>query len=185
MPFAFLLILFVSNQINTLTWNLGGQGVLHDFFGVDIPGWLHHVTIRINAVIPALYCVWNSGAEGLYRLLIFTQVVVALMLPSSVIPLFRIASSRSVMGVYKVSHFVEFFALTMFIGMLGLKIIFLVEMMFGNCDWVVRLGWNVGSISLSYIVLLITVSTLLCLMIWFAATPLKSASSRLDAQVWN
>ncbi|XP_057512563.1 ethylene-insensitive protein 2.1-like [Actinidia eriantha] len=185
-PFAFLLILFVSNQINTLTWNLGGQGVLHDFFGVDIPGWLHHVTIRINAVIPALYCVWNSGAEGLYRLLIFTQVVVALMLPSSVIPLFRIASSKSVMGVYKVSHFVEFFALTMFFGMLGLKIIFLVEMMFGNCDWVVRLGWNAeSSISLSYIVLLITASTLLCLMIWLAATPLKSASSRLDDQVWN
>ncbi|GFZ06989.1 NRAMP metal ion transporter family protein [Actinidia rufa] len=107
------------------------------------------------------------------------------MLPSSVIPFFWVASSRSVMGVYKVSYFVEFFALIMFIGILGLKIIFLVEMMFGNCDWAVRLGWDVGSISLSYIVLLIAVSTLLCLMIWLAATPLKSASSRLDALVWN
>ncbi|GFZ06900.1 NRAMP metal ion transporter family protein [Actinidia rufa] len=107
------------------------------------------------------------------------------MLPSSVIPFFWVASSRSVIGVYKVSYFVEFFALIMFIGILGLKIIFLVEMMFGNCDWAVRLGWDVGSISLSYIVLLITVSTLLCLMIWLAATPLKSASSRLDARVWN
>ncbi|CAL5334751.1 unnamed protein product [Camellia sinensis] len=185
-PFAFLLVLFVCSQITALTWKLGRQEVLHDFFGMDIPGWLHHATIRIIAIIPALYCVWFSGGEGLYQLLIVTQVVVALVLPSSVIPLFRVASSRSVMGIYKISQFVEFLALIMFIGMLGLKIIFLVEMIFGNSDWVGNLRWNMGSsISVSYIVLLITASSSLCLMIWIAATPLKSASSRLDAQVWN
>ncbi|CAL5350970.1 unnamed protein product [Camellia sinensis] len=185
-PFAFLLILLVSNQITTLTWNFGRQAVLCDFFGIGIPGWLHHVTIRTIAIIPALCCVWNSGAEGIYQLLIFTQVVVALVLPSSVIPLFRIASSRSVMGVHKISQFVEFLALIMFIGMLGLKIIFLVEMMFGNSDWVGSLRWNVGSsTSLSYFLLLIIASILLCLMLWLLATPLKSASSRLDSQVWN
>ncbi|CAL5419919.1 unnamed protein product [Camellia sinensis] len=185
-PFAFLLILLVSNQITTLTWNFGRQAVLRDFFGIGIPGWLHHVTIRTIAIIPALCCVWNSGAEGIYQLLIFTQVVVALVLPSSVIPLFRIASSRSVMGVHKISQFVEFLALIMFIGMLGLKIIFLVEMMFGNSDWVGSLRWNVGSsTSLSYFLLLIIASILLCLMLWLLATPLKSASSRLDSQVWN
>ncbi|XP_052174929.1 ethylene-insensitive protein 2-like [Diospyros lotus] len=184
-PFAFLLVLFISNQITALTWNLGRQAVLHDFFGLEIPGWLRHVTIRIIAIIPALYCVWNSGAEGIYQLLIFMQVVVALMLPSSVIPLFRIASSRSVMGTYKISQFVEFLALIVFFGMLGLKIIFLVEMVFGNSEWVGNMKWTLGSsMSLSYVVLLVAGSASLCLMLWLAATPLKSASSGLDDQVW-
>ncbi|KAI8560266.1 hypothetical protein RHMOL_Rhmol04G0242200 [Rhododendron molle] len=185
-PFAFLLVLVLSRHITAVTGNLGRQAILQDFFGMDIPGWLHHVTIRLIAIIPALYCVWNSGAEGIYQLLIFSQVVVALMLPSSVIPLFRIASSRSVMGVNKVSQFVEFLALIMFVGMLGLKIVFLVEMVFGNSDWVGNLRWNAGSsISMSYIFLLTSASALLCLMLWLATTPLKSATSRLDAQVWN
>uniref|UniRef100_A0A5B6ZWQ5 Putative ethylene-insensitive protein 2 n=1 Tax=Davidia involucrata TaxID=16924 RepID=A0A5B6ZWQ5_DAVIN len=185
-PIGFLLVLFFSNQITALTWNLGRQAVLLDFFGMDIPGWLHHAIIRIVAIVPALYCVWNSGAEGIYQLLIFTQVMVALVLPSSVIPVFRVASSRSIMGVYKISQFVEFLALISFIGMLGLKIIFVVEMIFGNSDWAGNLRWNFGnSISVPYIVLLITASASFCLMLWLAATPLKSASSRLDAQVWN
>ncbi|KAH7843816.1 hypothetical protein Vadar_021067 [Vaccinium darrowii] len=185
-PFAFLLVLFISRHIVAVTGNLGRQAILQDFFGMDIPGWLHHVTIRVIAIIPALHCVWNSGAEGVYQLLILSQVVVALMLPSSVIPLFRIASSRSVMGVNKVSQFVEFLALITFVGMLGLKIAFVVEMVFGNSDWVGNLRWNVGSsISTSYIFLLTTASALLLLMLWLATTPLKSATSRLDAQAWN
>lgn len=185
--FLVLLVLFVSSQITALTRNHGRQAVLHDFFGMDIPGWLHHAIIRTVAILIALYSAWNSGAEGIYQLLIVTQVAVALVVPSSVIPLFRVASSRSVMGVHKISQFVEFIALSMFFGMLCLKIIFLVEMIFGNSDWVGNLRLNVGSsMSLSYIVLLITASTSLCLMLWLAAKPLKSASSRLDAQLnWD
>ncbi|KAJ1387714.1 NRAMP family [Sesbania bispinosa] len=183
---AFLLILFLSNQITALTWSLGGEVVVHGFLKLDIPGWLHYATIRVVSVLPALYCVWSSGAEGMYQLLIFTQVVVALQLPSSVISLFRIASSRSIMGVHKIPQFVEFLALIIFIGMLGLNIIFVVEMIFGSSDWVGSLRWNVGNaVSLSYLFLLCTAFASFCLMLWLAATPLKSASAQLDAQSWN
>nr|AIO12155.1 ethylene insensitive 2 [Carica papaya] len=183
---AFLLVLFFSNQISALTWNISGQVVLHDFLKLDIPNWLHRATIRIIAIVPALYCVWTSGAEGIYQLLIFTQVMVALMLPSSVIPLFRIASSRPIMGVHKISQFLEFLALVTFMGMLGLNIIFVVEMIFGSSDWVGNLRWNTGnSTSIPYIALLITSCASFCLMLWLAATPLKSATNRLDAQAWN
>ncbi|KAJ6407444.1 hypothetical protein OIU84_010859 [Salix udensis] len=134
----FSLMLFFANHITALTWNLGGQGVLQGFLRLDIPNWLQRATIRIIAVVPALYCVWTSGVEGIYQLLILTQVMVALLLPSSVIPLFRIASSRQVMAAYKISPFLEFLALISFMGMLGIKIIFVVEMIFGDSDWV----WN-------------------------------------------
>ncbi|KAM3341148.1 ethylene-insensitive protein 2 [Capsicum galapagoense] len=182
-PFTIMLVTFISNQVTPLTWDLGRQSVVHDLFGMDIPGWLHHVTIRVISIVPALYCVCNSGAEGLYQLLIFTQVVVALALPSSVIPLFRVASSRSIMGIHKISQLMEFLSLGTFIGLLGLKMMFVIEMMFGNSDWVSNLKWSIGSgISAPFVFLLIAASLSLCLMLWLAITPLKSASSRFNSE---
>ncbi|CAJ1893331.1 unnamed protein product [Sphenostylis stenocarpa] len=183
---GFLLLLFLANQITALTWSLGGEVVVQGFLKLDIPGWLHYATIRVITVLPALYFVWSSGAEGMYQLLLFTQVLVALQLPSQVIPLFRVATSRSIMGVHKISQFLELLALIIFIGMLGLNIAFVVEMMFGNSDWASDLRWNVGScVSVSYLVLLIAAFTSLCFMLWLAATPLRSVSVRLDSQTWD
>ncbi|KHN02335.1 Ethylene-insensitive protein 2 [Glycine soja] len=166
---GFLLILFLANQTTTLTLSLGREVVVHGFLKLDIPGWLHFATIRVIAVLPVLYCVRSSGAEGMYQLLLSTQVLVALQLPSFVVPLFRVATSRSIMGVHKISQFLELLALMIFVGMLGLNIFVVVEMIFGNSDWASDLGWNVGSgVSVS-----------------FTATPLRSASVQLDAQTWN
>ncbi|KAJ8899666.1 hypothetical protein K2173_019363 [Erythroxylum novogranatense] len=159
---AFVLVLYLTNQITTLTWNLGGQVVLYDFVTLGMPNWLQRTTVRIIAIIPVLYCLWTCGVEGVYQLLIFTQVVIALQLPSSVIPLFRVASSRKIMGI-----------------------IFVTEMIFGDSDWVGNLRWNMGmGSSVPYITLLMTAFSSFCMMLWLAATPLKSAT-RVDAQVWN
>ncbi|KAJ8754187.1 hypothetical protein K2173_002086 [Erythroxylum novogranatense] len=183
--FAFVLILYLTNQITALTWNLGGQVILHDFLSLDIPNWLQRATVRIIALVPALYCVWTSGVEGVYQLLMFSQVIIALLLPSSVIPLFRVASSRQVMGVYKISQLLEFIAVITFMGLLGLQIIFVIEIIFGDSDWVGNLRWNMGiTSSVPYITLLLTASSSFCLMLWLAVTPLKSATL-LDAQVWS
>ncbi|VVB13040.1 unnamed protein product [Arabis nemorensis] len=185
-PVVFLMLLFFSSQITALAWAFGGEVVLHDFLKIEIPSWLHRATIRILAVAPALYCVWTSGADGIYQLLIFTQVLVAMMLPSSVIPLFRIASSRQIMGVYKIPQIGEFLALTTFLGFLGLNVVFIVEMVFGNSDWAGGLRWNtVMGTSIQYTTLLVSSCASLCLMLWLAATPLKSASNRAEAQIWN
>ncbi|KAK8588713.1 hypothetical protein V6N13_087617 [Hibiscus sabdariffa] len=189
LPVIFMLVMFLANQITASTWNLGGQVVLHNFLGFHIPGWLHRATIRIVALIPAVYCEWTSGAEGIYQLLIFSQVMIALLLPSSVIPLFRIASSRPIMGVYKMSPIMEFLARVTFIGMLGLKMIFVVEMIFGNSensDWVSSLRSNAGiATSFPFVVLLITAGASFSLMLWLAAIPLKSASSQNEAYALN
>lgn len=180
--FGFLLVLYFSNQVNAFTWNVGGRAGLRDFIKMEFPVWLHRATIRIIAVLAALYCIWSSGAGGMYQLLIASQVVVALLLPSSVIPLFRIASSKTIMGVYKISQFEELLALATFIGMLGLKLKFLVEFIFGDSDWLGSLRLNMGaSTSFLYVVLVLVASTCLCFMLWLLATPLKSASAFLDA----
>ncbi|KAD7479809.1 hypothetical protein R6Q59_008651 [Mikania micrantha] len=174
-PFALILILLLSNHTTALTWKFCGQPIIHNFFNIDIPGWFHHSTIRFIAIIPALLCSWHSGAEGTYQLLIFTQIMIALLLPSSVIPLFRIATSRSVMGVNKVSKAVEFLLLITFIGMLGLSIIFVTEMLFGNSEWASNM-----TVSSLHTILVMTTCVSMFLILWLAVTPLKSASFRSD-----
>ncbi|XP_058094525.1 ethylene-insensitive protein 2.1-like isoform X2 [Magnolia sinica] len=185
-PFALFLVLFFSSQVTALTWNLGGQVVLHDFFGIDPPVWIHRVTVKALAITPALYCAYNSGAEGIYQLLIFSQIFLAMMLPSSVIPLFRVASSRSIMGAFKISRVMEILALSVFLGMLALNIIFIIEMLFGDSEWIINLTWDVGSsMTFHYILVLLTAFASFVLMLWLAATPLKSASDRPEFQTWN
>ncbi|GAA0144145.1 secondary carrier transporter [Lithospermum erythrorhizon] len=185
-PFTLVLILFVSNQIISLTWNYGRQIVINEFFRIEIPVWLHYATIRILVIVPALCCVWSAGAEGIYQLLLLSQVLVALLLPSSVIPLFRVASSRAIMGAFKISYVTEFVALLIFICMIGLKAIFIKEMVFGSSEWASYLRSSVGdTVPVSYVTLLVIASGSFCFMLWLAATPLKSASYRLDAHVWE
>ncbi|OVA10110.1 Natural resistance-associated macrophage like [Macleaya cordata] len=185
-PIAFFLVLFISSEITAITWNLGGQVILNEFFRLDTPVWLHRTTIRILAIVPTFYCAWNSGAEGIYQLLIFSQVTLAMLLPSSVIPLLRVASSRSIMGALKISSFVEFLTLSTFMGMLGLKIILVVEILFGSSDWVGSLKWNTGSsMTLPYVVLLSTACASLAFLIVLAVTPLKSEGVKPDEQMWK
>ncbi|KAJ8424111.1 hypothetical protein Cgig2_018121 [Carnegiea gigantea] len=187
--FTSFVILFLANQISALSWEFcaeGGETMLHDFLKMDLPGWLHRATVRIFAVVPALYCLWHSGAEGMYHMLICIQVIVALLLPSSMIPLFRIASSKTIMGLFKISPILEFVVLLAFMGVLGLEIIFTVEMIFGESDWVGNLRWNMGNnTSISYVSLLSTSCISLSFVLWLAATPLKSASAGVDSQPWS
>ncbi|KAL5998650.1 Ethylene-insensitive protein 2 [Asimina triloba] len=185
-PFAFFVVLFSSSQVMGLTWILGGQVLLHDFFGFDPPFWLHRLIVKALAIIPALLCAWNSGAEGVYQLLLFSQVILAMLLPPSVIPLFRVASSRFIMGTFKTSSFVEILMLSAFLWMLASNIIFIAEMLFGDSDWMGNLGWYTGtSVTVPYIFLILTGFASLGLMLWLAATPLKSATNRLNIQSWG
>eukprot|EP00262_Sarcandra_glabra_P017738 TRINITY_DN6174_c0_g2_i1.p1 TRINITY_DN6174_c0_g2~~TRINITY_DN6174_c0_g2_i1.p1 ORF type:complete len:913 (-),score=154.14 TRINITY_DN6174_c0_g2_i1:181-2886(-) len=68
--------------------------------------------------------------------------------------------------------------------MVALKIIFIVELFFGDSDWRSNLTGNMGSsMTLSYIIVLIIACVSLVLMLWLAATPLKSASDGSDIQM--
>lgn len=178
---SLVLIVFFSNQLISLPWSLGSQLISYDCFKLDIPCWLDRAATRAVAIVLALYSVWSSGADGIFQLLIFTQVVVALLLPSSVIPLFLVASSKSIMGSYRMSHLLKLLALLTFVGLLGMKIFFVIEMIFGNSDWANSLCCE--CFSMLHLVLLVTAAVSLCVMLRLAITPLKSEISEADDQV--
>ncbi|KAG9445634.1 hypothetical protein H6P81_011762 [Aristolochia fimbriata] len=185
-PFLFFLVLFFSSQVTALTWNLGGQAILHHLVGINPPVWIHRITIKGIATILAFFCAWTSGAEGVYQMLIYTQVIMALLLPSSVIPLFRVASSRLIMGAFKISGLMEILCLSAFLGMVASSLIFVVDILFGDSDFMSGMRWNMGSsVTFPYIILVMIASASLLLMLWLAATPLQSASADRNFNLQN
>ncbi|XP_068653266.1 ethylene-insensitive protein 2.2-like isoform X2 [Aristolochia californica] len=185
-PFVFFLVLFFSSQVTALTWDLGGQTILHHLLRINPPVWIHRITSKAIATILALFCAWSSGAEGVYQMLIFSQVIVALLLPSSVIPLFRVASSRLIMGAFKISGLMEILCLSAFLGMVASNLIFVVDILFGDDDLMNSMRWNTGSnVTFPYILLLMIASASLLLMLWLVATPLKSASADRNLGLQN
>jgi len=94
--------------------------------------------------------------------------------------------SKSIMCAHKFSQFLDILASTIFLGMLGLNIIFLVEMIFGNSVWVGDLRWNVGNgVSISYSVLLIASCVSIWSMLRLATIPLRAFNIQLNDKVLN
>ncbi|KAH7675325.1 Ethylene-insensitive protein 2 [Dioscorea alata] len=182
-PVAFFLVLFFSSQITALNWNIGGKVILTYFFEIKLSVWVHHVLVKALAVIPALYYTWIGGPEGIYQLLIFCQIILAMFLPSSVIPLFRVASSTFLMRAFKIPWYVEIFSLSVFLGVLAANAIFIMDVLFGNNSWLS----NLHSTLVPHMVIFLIACTSFGLTLYLAVTPLKSASEQADTQSfgWN
>ncbi|KAK1283103.1 Ethylene-insensitive protein 2 [Acorus calamus] len=185
-PFIFFLVLFLSSHITALTWTFGGQVVLHNLFGIHLPAWVHRVSVKSLVAVVALSFAQSSGAEGLYQLLISCQILLAMLLPSSVIPLFRVASSRQIMGPFKIPLPLEVFALCTFIGIFALNGMFVIELLFGESSWITNFSENMGTSTLIlYFFLLIIACTSLVTTLYLLVTPVYSASDGSDVQTLN
>ncbi|TVT97883.1 hypothetical protein EJB05_56845 [Eragrostis curvula] len=184
-PTIFLVVLLFSSHIISLTSAIGSQVISQHLFGIKLPILGHHVLLKGFAIVPALYWAKVAGAEGIYQLLIICQIVQATLLPSSVIPLFRIASSRSIMGAHRVSLHLEILSFLAFLLMLFSNIIFVAEMLFGDSGWINNLKGNTGSpIVLPYNVLLLVACGSIAFSLYIAVTPLKSGSREAESQEW-
>ncbi|KAF3780599.1 Ethylene-insensitive protein 2 [Nymphaea thermarum] len=179
--FILFVALLIASFVTSLTCTVGLHASLHGFLGAEMPLWLHRLMTKMVALVPAIYCVYKYGAEGIYQLLVLSQVVLAMQLPSSVIPLFRIASSSSIMGSSKIPASVEILSQAAFFGMLAVNILFVTEMLFGDSEWVGTLSVG-GSVMLPFVFVLVTACASLFFMLWLAVTPLKSASEKPDSR---
>jgi Mn2+/Fe2+ NRAMP family transporter len=63
---------------------------MEGFLNLRMTPWLRRLITRTLAVIPAAITVYLSGAEGTFKLLIFSQVVLSMQLPFAVIPLINL-----------------------------------------------------------------------------------------------
>lgn len=182
-PVVLLVILLFSSHIISLTSIIGSDAISKNFFGIKLPHSVHHLLLKGFALIPTIYCAKVAGSEGVYQLLIICPVIQAMFVPSSVIPLFRVSSSRSIMGSYKISLYAEIYAALAFLLMIFTNIIFAAEILFGDSTWTNNLKGNTGGIVLiPYIVMVLISSATIAFTLFLAVTPLKSESNEAETQ---
>ncbi|KAG2641766.1 hypothetical protein PVAP13_2KG063100 [Panicum virgatum] len=185
-PTIFLVVLLFSSHIISLTSAIGSQVISQHLFGLDIPLSGHHLLLKGFAIVPTLYWAKVAGAEGIYQLLIICQIIQAMLLPSSVIPLFRVASSRAIMGAHRVSLHLEILGFLAFLLMLFSNIIFVAEMLFGDSGWMNNLKGYTGSpVVLPHTVFILVACISVAFSLYLAVTPLKSGSNEAESQEWS
>ncbi|CAM0950650.1 unnamed protein product [Alopecurus aequalis] len=180
-PIVFLVVLLLSSHIISLSSIVGSHAIVENFFGVNLSLSAHHLLLKVVAIIPTIYYAKVAGSEAIYQLLIICPVIQAMLLPSSVIPVFRVASSRSLMGSYRISSSVEILAFLAFLLMLFTNIIFMAEILFGDSTWTNNMKGNTGSpVVLPYTFMVLISCLSITFTLFLAVTPLKSASNEAE-----
>ena len=96
----FAVALLCAGQASTMTGTMAGQIVMEGFLSFRMRPWLRRLVTRMAAIIPAALTIYFAGAEGTYKLLILSQVILSMQLPFAVIPLVHLTSDRAKMGAF-------------------------------------------------------------------------------------
>jgi manganese transport protein len=125
-PIAFAVALLASGQSSTITGTLSGQIIMEGFLNLRMQAWLRRMITRGIALVPAVIVIAAAGDNGLYRLLILSQVVLSLQLPFATIPLIHFTSDPQKMGVFANRTWVKSVAwgIAAVIVALNLKLVF-------------------------------------------------------------
>jgi manganese transport protein len=97
-PLLFAIALVCCGLSSTVTATLAGQIVMEGFLNIQLSPWLRRLITRMIAIIPAAGVTLLYGQSGTGKLLIFSQVILALQLPFAVIPLVMFTRDRTKLG---------------------------------------------------------------------------------------
>jgi manganese transport protein len=96
----FAVALLCSGQSSTMTGTMAGQIVMEGFLNFRMRPWLRRLITRMAAIVPAAITIWMAGEQGIFRLLILSQVVLSMQLPFAIIPLIHFTNDRRRMGAF-------------------------------------------------------------------------------------
>jgi manganese transport protein len=159
-PYAFALALLCAGQSSTITGTLAGQITMEGFLQFRIRPWLRRLVTRTMAIVPAVCVILATGEQGVYKLLIFSQVILSLQLSFAVVPLVRFTNSKKKMGPFVNPRWVQVLAWAVALVIMALNGKLVYEEVHG---WVVAAGdwgWLIGSICVP------TAVSLLGLLLW-------------------
>ncbi len=125
-PIAFAVALLAAGQSSTITGTLSGQIIMEGFLNLRMRPWLRRLLTRGIALVPAVIVLAVAGDNGLYRLLILSQVILSLQLPFATIPLIHFTSDIKKMGVFANRTWIKVVAwsIAAIIVALNLKLVF-------------------------------------------------------------
>ncbi|CAM6081938.1 unnamed protein product [Calypogeia fissa] len=191
-PAFFGLALLCAGQLSTLNGSSAGQIVSDTFLDYQIHPWQHRILIRGVSLVPVATCVYFYGNEGIYQMLMFSQMVLALFLPLTVAPLLKLTSSERIMGSNRNSFLLETVAWLAIAILSAVNVTLIFDLVFGDSedgssfggfeylagfDWVTEIfGESLQSIVFGMISIGTTLS--LGFLVWLIFTPLQ-----LDTQM--
>ncbi|KAI8473829.1 MAG: natural resistance-associated macrophage protein-domain-containing protein, partial [Monoraphidium minutum] len=193
-PAAFGTALLCAGQLSTFTGTIAGQVVLRGFMNVRVSTLTRRLLTRLAAITPAAALQALYGDRGTYKFLLVAQVVLALQLPFTLVPLIKATSSARLMGRYRNSWataagawgagaavFVANVAL--FAAQLAPGAAFLPQVVEDGpdsslhqyLDNIAALAWNNPGRFLLMLSMLVAAAALLSLQLWMVVTPLRAA----------
>jgi len=99
-PAAFAVALLAAGQSSTITGTISGQIVMEGFLNIRMTPWLRRLVTRLAAIGPATIAISIAGSEGIYQLLVLSQVILSLQLPFAIVPLIHFTSDKQKMGIF-------------------------------------------------------------------------------------
>ena len=119
----FAVALLASGQNSTLTGTLAGQVVMEGFLELRLPPWARRMVTRLVAIVPAAVVAAAWGDAGVGKLLVLSQVILAMQLPFAVVPLITFTSSRAKMGDFAIRGWMRVAAWGSAITVIGLNLL--------------------------------------------------------------
>jgi manganese transport protein len=99
-PLAFAVALLAAGQSSTITGTISGQVVMEGYLNLRLVPWVRRLVTRLVALAPAVVAISLAGSEGIYRLLVLSQVILSLQLPFAIVPLIHFTSDPQKMGSF-------------------------------------------------------------------------------------
>jgi manganese transport protein len=164
---AFAIALLASGQSSTLTGTMAGQIVMEGFLNFRMRPWLRRLITRLVAIIPAAITIYLAGEQGIYQLLILSQVILSMQLPFAVIPLIQFTSDRRRMGAFASPGWVKGLAWAAASIIVSLNIWLVISSIY---EWLGAAGeyrWIV------YMTVVPLLAGLLLLLLWVAVQPFR------------
>jgi len=118
----FAIGLICSGQASTITGTLAGQIVMEGYLHFKIRPFLRRLVTRLLAVVPTVLTVLFMGAEGSYKLLILSQVILSLQLSFAMIPLIHFTNDKRIMGDFVNGFWAKILSWAVALGILCLNI---------------------------------------------------------------
>ena len=131
-PTLFGIALLCCGLNSTVTATMAGQIVMEGFLDIRLPPWLRRLVTRLVAIVPAVIVTMFYGESGTGRLLIFSQVLLALQLPFAVVPLVALTASRKKMGELRAPVWLIGIAAAIAAILIALNIKLLIDFATGN-----------------------------------------------------
>lgn len=181
------MLFWLSCLITSLVQHSCWEVISLQLFTEEFPVPVHRDrTVKSFILIVILYHIHTLSFEGIYQVLLFCQVLLGILLPSSIIPLLRVSSSTSQMGAFKLSRSLGMLGLSLFVTMVIAQVVFLLELVCGHSSWVAELRGDTGSgVTLTYIILLVLTIMSLSFIVYMAFMPFWSSTNTAGTHAFD